>query len=242
MKRGNGSEAVQVHTKKKEEAILTNQFPLLNATGNAPAGSPTQMLPFSERMFLETRTVWLRGEVRDENSNEVMERIMFLSAKDPVSDIVFCINSPGGSVTAGSGIYDVMEAVPNDIVTVGLGMAASMGQFLLTAGTPGKRFAGKNLEILLHQPHGGAGGTFTDIKTQAELINRMKSRLAGVTANRTGKTLEQINEDGDRDHWFDADEGLEYGFVDHILTSMNDPYRIHETLGTQTKLTQKGSN
>lgn len=224
---------------KKEEVTLTNQNPLM---GTAPASPGMQMLPFSERMFVDTRTVWLRGEVRDENSNELMERIMFLSAKDPVADIILCINSPGGSVTAGSGIFDVMEAVPNDIVTVGIGMAASMGQFLLTAGTPGKRFATNNLELLLHQPHGGAGGTYGDIRTQAALILRMKDRLASVTAKRTGKTLEQVNIDGDRDHWYDAKESLEYGFVDHILTSMNEPYEISKTLGTNTKNQTKGSN
>ncbi len=113
-------------------------------------------------------------------------------------------------------IYDTMQFVPNDIVTVGIGMAASMGQFLLTAGTKGKRYITPNARVLLHQPYGGFGGTATDIQTQAQLILDMKKRLAEITAEATGKTVEQINADGDRDRWFTAQEALEYGFVDHI--------------------------
>ncbi|MGB1101618.1 MAG: ClpP family protease, partial [Pontimonas sp.] len=112
-----------------------------------------------------------------------------------------------------------MQFVPNDIVTVGIGMAASMGQLLLTAGTKGKRYITPNARVLLHQPHGGFGGTASDIQTQAHLINDMKKRLAQITADATGKTVEQIMEDGDRDRWFSADEALEYGFVDHIRAS-----------------------
>ena len=116
-------------------------------------------------------------------------------------------------------IYDTMQFVPNDIVTVGIGMAASMGQLLLTAGTKGKRYITPNARVLLHQPHGGFGGTASDIQTQAQLILDMKKRLAEITAAQTGKTVEQINADGDRDRWFNAQEALEYGFVDHIRES-----------------------
>ena len=113
-------------------------------------------------------------------------------------------------------IYDTMQYVPNDVVTVGIGMCASMGQFLLSAGAKGKRYATPNTRVLLHQPHGGFGGTASDIQTQAELITSMKKQLAAITAEATGKTLEQVMQDGDRDRWFTAQEALEYGFIDHI--------------------------
>jgi ATP-dependent Clp protease protease subunit len=119
-------------------------------------------------------------------------------------------------------IYDTMQFVPNDIVTVGIGMAASMGQLLLTSGTKGKRYITPNARVLLHQPHGGFGGTASDIQTQAQLINSMKQSLAEITASQTGKTVEQINADGDRDRWFTAPEALEYGFVDHVRSSASD--------------------
>jgi ATP-dependent Clp protease protease subunit len=119
-------------------------------------------------------------------------------------------------------IYDTMQFVPNDIVTVGIGMAASMGQLLLTAGTKGKRYITPNARVLLHQPHGGFGGTSSDIQTQAALILDMKKRLAEITAEQTGKSVEQINADGDRDRWFGAKEALEYGFVDHIRAHLTD--------------------
>jgi len=145
--------------------------------------------------------------------------MLLLSAEDPEADIYLYINSPGGSVTAGMAIYDTMQLIPNDVVTVVTGMAASMGQFLLTAGAMGKRYATPNARILMHQPLGGIGGTASDIRTQAELILDMKKRLAEITAERTGKSLETILKDNDRDNWFTAEEGLEYGFFDHIALS-----------------------
>jgi ATP-dependent Clp protease protease subunit len=148
--------------------------------------------------------------------------MLLLAAEDAKKDIYLYINSPGGSITAGMAIYDTMQFVPNDIVTVGIGMAASMGQLLLTSGTKGKRYITPNARVLLHQPHGGYGGTASDIQTQAELINSMKRRLAEITASQTGKTVEQINADGDRDRWFTAQEALEYGFVDHVRESASD--------------------
>jgi ATP-dependent Clp protease protease subunit len=172
--------------------------------------------------LLKSRIIWLGEDVRDDNANEIISQLLLLSAEDAEKDIYLYINSPGGSVTAGSAIYDAMHLIPNDVVTVGLGMAASMGQFLLTAGAPGKRFATPLLRVLMHQPHGGFGGSQTDIEIQAKLINDMKHQLASITAKNTGKTVEQINEDGDRDRWFTAEEALEYGFVDHILTQVND--------------------
>ncbi|WP_221584375.1 ATP-dependent Clp protease proteolytic subunit [Microbacterium sp. G2-8] len=172
--------------------------------------------------LLKDRIIWLGSEVRDENANEICAKILLLAAEDAKKDIYLYINSPGGSITAGMAIYDTMQFVPNDIVTVGIGMAASMGQLLLTSGTMGKRYITPNARVLLHQPHGGFGGTASDIQTQAELIVSMKNRLAEITARQTGKTVEQINADGDRDHWFTAEEALDYGFVDHIRESATD--------------------
>jgi ATP-dependent Clp protease protease subunit len=172
--------------------------------------------------LLKDRIIWLGSEVRDENANEIAAKLLLLAAEDAKKDIYLYVNSPGGSITAGMAIYDTMQFVPNDIVTVGIGMAASMGQLLLTAGTKGKRYITPNARVLLHQPHGGFGGTASDIQTQAQLILDMKKRLAEITAAQTGKTVAQINSDGDRDRWFNAQEALEYGFVDHIRESALD--------------------
>lgn len=168
-----------------------------------------------ERLQRE-RIIWLGSEVRDDMANEICAKILLLAAEDATKDIFLYINSPGGSITAGMAIYDTMQYVPNDIVTVGIGMCASMGQFLLSSGTKGKRYATPNTRVLLHQPHGGFGGTASDVQTQAELIMSMKRQLASITAAQTGKTVEQIERDGDRDRWFTAQEALEYGFIDHI--------------------------
>lgn len=171
--------------------------------------------------LLKDRIVWLGSEVRDENANEICAKILLLAAEDAEKDIFLYINSPGGSITAGMAIYDTMQYVPNDIVTVGIGMCASMGQFLLSSGAKGKRYATPNTRVLLHQPHGGFGGTASDIQTQAELIVSMKHQLASITAKQTGKTVEQVMKDGDRDRWFTAQEALEYGFIDHIQEFAN---------------------
>ena len=172
--------------------------------------------------LLQNRIIFLGSEVRDENANAICAQMLLLNAEEPDKDIYLYINSPGGSVDSGMAIYDTMQYVPNDIVTVGIGMAASMGQLLLTAGTKGKRYITPNARVLLHQPHGGFGGTSSDIQTQAQLILDMKKRLAEITAAQTGKSFEQVTEDGDRDRWFSAQEALEYGFVDHIRESAVD--------------------
>ena len=172
--------------------------------------------------LFEDRIIFLGVQVDDASADDVMAQLLVLESQDPDRDIVMYINSPGGSITAGMAIYDTMQFVPNDIVTVGIVMAASMGQLLLTAGTKGKRFITPNARVLLHQPHGGFGGTSSDIQTQAQLILDMKKRLAEITAAQTGKTVEQVNEDGDRDRWFTAQEALEYGFVDHIRETAID--------------------
>ena len=171
--------------------------------------------------LLKDRIIWVGDEVRDDMANEICAKILLLAAEDSEKDIFLYINSPGGSITAGMAIYDTMQYVPNDIVTVGIGMCASMGQFLLSSGTKGKRYATPNTRVLLHQPHGGFGGTASDIQTQAELIMSMKRQLASITASQTGKTVEQVMLDGDRDRWFTAKEALEYGFIDHIQEFAN---------------------
>ena len=172
--------------------------------------------------LLRERIIFLGSVVEDANSNAIAAQMLLLAAEDPEKDIYLYINSPGGSITAGMAIYDTMKFVSNDIVTVGIGMAASMGQFLLSSGTKGKRYITPNARVLLHQPHGGFGGTSSDIQTQAQLIMSMKNRLAEITAAQTGKSVEQINADGDRDRWFTAEEALEYGFVDHLRESALD--------------------
>ena len=169
--------------------------------------------------LLKERIIWLGGEVRDDNANAICAQLLLLAAEDPDRDIYLYINSPGGSVTAGMAIYDTMQYVKPDVVTVGMGLAASMGQFLLTAGAPGKRYITPHTRVLLHQPLGGAGGSATDIRINADLILGMKKELAQITASRTGKSVEQVEVDGDRDHWFTAQEALEYGFVDRVIDS-----------------------
>jgi ATP-dependent Clp protease, protease subunit len=166
--------------------------------------------------LLKERIIWLGSEVRDDNANLICSQLLLLSAEDPEKDIYLYINSPGGSVTAGMAIYDTMEFIPNDVVTVATGLAASMGQFLLSSGTKGKRYATPNARILMHQPSGGIGGTASDIKIQAELILHMKKVMAELTAEQTGQSVEKILKDNDRDKWFTAEEALEYGFFDKI--------------------------
>ena len=169
--------------------------------------------------LLKERMIWLGTEVRDENSNIICAQLMLLAAEDPDKDIFLYINSPGGSITAGMAIYDTMQYVKPDVVTVGLGMCASMGQFLLSSGARGKRFLTPHTRVLMHQPLGGAGGRASEIRTNADLILGMKDELSRITAANTGKSVEQIIEDSDRDHWFTATEALEYGFVDHIIAN-----------------------
>ena len=169
--------------------------------------------------LLRERIIFLAGEVRDDMANAICAQILLLAAEDSNKDIYLYVNSPGGSVTAGMAIYDTMQYVKNDIATVGMGIAASMGQFLLTAGAPGKRYATPNARILMHQPLGGIGGTATDIRIQAEQMAITKRTMAEINAKHTGQTLEKILIDSDRDNWFNAVDAKEYGFIDHIATS-----------------------
>lgn len=175
-----------------------------------------------DERLLRERIVWLEGEVRDENSNRIAKQLQVLAAEDPVKDITLYINSPGGSVTAGMVIYDTMQLIPNDVATISMGLAASMGQFLLCAGAKGKRYATPNTRIMMHQPLGGIGGTASDIKIQAEQMLLLKKRLAQLIADHSGQPLEQIEQDSDRDRWFTAAEAQAYGLIDHVYSTAAD--------------------
>lgn len=168
--------------------------------------------------LLKERIIFLGSDVRDDNANAICAQMLLLAAEDPDKDIWLYINSPGGSVTAGMAIFDTMQWVPNNVATVAMGMAASMGQFLLSAGTPGKRYATPHARVMMHQPSGGIGGTASDIKIQAEQMLHIKKQMAELIAQHTGQTLDQIERDSDRDRWFTAEEAKEYGFVDHVIT------------------------
>lgn len=170
--------------------------------------------------LLRDRIVFLGTEVNDTVANTICAQLLLLNAEDPAADIWLYVNSPGGSVTAGMGIYDTMQWVSNDVCTVALGFAASMGQFLLCAGTRGKRYALPHSRIVMHQPHGGFGGTESEIRVQAEQMLHTKKTMAELIARHTGQPLERIEEDSDRDRWFTAEEGREYGFVDHVVHTL----------------------
>jgi ATP-dependent Clp protease protease subunit len=187
-----------------------------------PEGQPSAINPVFNRLLGE-RIILLGAEVRDDNANEICAALLLLAAQAPDKDISLYINSPGGSVTAGMAIYDTMKFVNCDIVTVGMGMAASMGQFLLTSGTPGKRYALPHARIMMHQPSGGMGGSASDIKIQAEQMLLIKRQLAELTAEQTGQSVEQIEADSDRDRWFTADQAQQYGLIDRVMTRAELP-------------------
>jgi ATP-dependent Clp protease protease subunit len=167
--------------------------------------------------LLKNRIVFLGSEVTDTSANLVCAQLLLLAAEDADRDINLYINSPGGSVTAGLAVYDTMQLVPCDVSTTCMGLAASMGQFLLSAGAPGKRFTLPHSRILMHQPSAGFQGSAADIAIQAEQIIYMKRQLAERTAFHTGQPVEKIIEDSDRDRWFTAQEALAYGFVDRVI-------------------------
>ncbi len=168
--------------------------------------------------LLRERIIFLGSEVTDQVANRICAQLLLLAAEDPERDINLYINSPGGSVTAGMAIYDTMQFVSNDVVTIALGMAASMGQLLLCAGTKGKRYALPHARIMMHQPSGGIGGTAADVAIQAEQMLYTKRMFQERVAFHTGQTPEQIEIDSDRDRWFTAQEALEYGFIDKVIT------------------------
>ena len=167
--------------------------------------------------LLNDRIIFLSDEVNDATASLVVAQLLYLEAQDPDKDISFYINSPGGSVTAGMAIYDTMNFIKCDVSTVCIGMAASMGAFLLSAGAKGKRFALPNSEIMIHQPLGGAKGQATDIKIQAELILRTRDRLNAILAKNTGKSVEQVAIDTERDNYMTAEQALAYGLIDKVI-------------------------
>jgi ATP-dependent Clp protease protease subunit len=167
--------------------------------------------------LLRERIIFLGQPVDDAIANQICAQLLLLAAEDPRTDIGLYINSPGGSVTAGMAIYDTMQFIENDVATTALGLAASMGQFLLSAGTPGKRYALPHARVLMHQPSAGIGGTASDIAIQAEQYKLTKREMAELIAQQTGQSVEQIEKDSDRDRWFTARQALEYGFIDQVV-------------------------
>ena len=182
----------------------------------APQGAGLGLTDNVYSSLLANRIIFLGSEVRDENAYAICAQMLLLNAEDPHSDIYLYINSPGGSVDSGMAIFDTMQWISNDVATVAMGLAASMGQFLLSAGTPGKRYALPHSRIMMHQPSGGLGGTASDIRIQAEQSLHIKRTMAQLIAKHTGQTVEQIEADSDRDRWFTAEQALEYGFIDHV--------------------------
>ncbi|NDL58883.1 ATP-dependent Clp protease proteolytic subunit [Phytoactinopolyspora sp. XMNu-373] len=172
--------------------------------------------------LLRERIIFLGSEVRDQNANAICAQLLLLAAEDPSRDIHLYINSPGGSVWAGMAIYDTMQYIKPDVATFAMGFAASMGQFLLCAGAPGKRYALQHAKILMHQPSGGVGGTASDIMIHAESLLSTKREMARLIAQHTGRTTEEIERDSDRDRYFTADQAREYGFVDQVITSVSE--------------------
>jgi len=168
--------------------------------------------------LLRERIIFLGQPVDDTIANQICAQLLLLAAEDSTRDINLYINSPGGSVTAGMAIFDTMQFVDCDIATWSLGLAASMGQFLLSAGARGKRYALPHARILMHQPSAGIGGTASDIQIQAEQFKLTKVEMAELVAEHTGQTVEQVRADSERDRWFTAKEALEYGFVDHVVS------------------------
>jgi ATP-dependent Clp protease protease subunit len=193
-----------------------------------PFGPSAQMMPGGDRgadvyqRLLRERIVFLGTQVDDTSANLICAQLLLLAAEDPERDIHLYINSPGGSVTAGLAIYDTMQFVPCDVSTVCMGLAASMGQFLLCAGAPGKRFSLPHSRILMHQPSGQAQGQAADIAIQAEQIIYLKRMMAERIAMHTGQPIERIEADSDRDRWFTADEAKEYGFIDQVIERAAD--------------------
>lgn len=172
--------------------------------------------------LLKDRIIFLGGEVEDNMANTIVAQLLFLEAEDPDKDIYLYINSPGGVVTAGMAIYDTMQYIKPDVVTICLGQAASMGSLLLTAGAKGKRFALPNARIMIHQPMGGARGQSTDVQIQAKELLRIRQMLNEILAERTGKSLEEVEADTERDNFMSAEEAVAYGLIDKVVTRAQD--------------------
>ena len=203
------------------------QVPGLHTAATEPFARSSQPnnLGFDDSVYqrlLRERIIFLGSVVEDSIANALSAQMLLLAAEDPEKDIYLYINSPGGSVSAGMAIYDTMQYVPCDVATVAMGLAASMGQFLLCAGERGKRYALPHARIMMHQPSGGIGGTASDIKIQAEQMLYTKKKMAELIAEHTGQPLDAIESDSDRDRWFTAAEAKDYGFVDHVVSRARD--------------------
>jgi ATP-dependent Clp protease protease subunit len=172
--------------------------------------------------LLKSRIIMLGTDVNDDVANQVCAQLLYLDAEDETKDIWLYVNSPGGSVTAGMAIYDTMQFVGCDIATVCLGLAASMGQFLLCAGTPGKRYSLPNARIMMHQPSAGLRGQAADIAIQAEQLTYTKRRMAELIAHHTGQDVDQITQDSERDRWFTAEQAKVYGVIDHVIVKRGE--------------------
>lgn len=197
---------------------LTTPQPPRAADGDTPTTLFDGRL--AERL-LDQRIIFLGTQVDEVSANRICAQLLLLSAEDPRTDIVLCVNSPGGSVHAGLAVYDTMRLIPNDVATLALGFAASMGQFLLSVGAHGKRYALPNARIMMHQPSAGIGGTTADIEIQAENLEFTKRTIERLTAEHTGQSPETISRDGDRDRWFTAEQARDYGMVDRIVDSLD---------------------
>jgi ATP-dependent Clp protease protease subunit len=224
----------------RQDKEVLSMSPLI--TGWDPALSPraaesdTQLTRFDDHLateLLAQRIIFLGTQVDEVSANRICAQLLLLSARDPRTDISLCINSPGGLVTAGLAIYDTMRLIPNDVSTLAMGFAASMGQFLLTVGAKGKRYALPNARVMMHQPSAGIGGTTADVIIQAENHEFMKKVIERITAEHTGQSEETISRDGDRDRWFTAEQAREYGMVDRVVDSLDDvrPAGSHRKIG-----------
>lgn len=197
----------------------------LSTTPRMLSAAPPPAAAFDDHLsalLLHQRIVVLGQEVDDPVANRICAQLLLLSAEDPRRDISLYINSPGGSVSAGLAIMDTMRLIPNDVSTLAMGLAASMGQFLLTAGTPGKRHALPHARVLMHQGSAGIGGTAVDIEIQAQNLEHVRDTVLGLIAEHSGQSLATIATDSLRDRWFTAEEAQSYGLIDHVVTSLDD--------------------
>lgn len=215
-------------------ALITGWDPVMNPRAEEGDTPPTRFDDHLAAQLLTQRIIFLGTQVDEVSANRVCAQLLLLSAEDPKTDISLCINSPGGSVTAGLAIYDTMRLIPNDVSTLAMGFAASMGQFLLCVGTAKKRYALPNARIMMHQPSAGIGGTAADIAIQAENLEFTKKAIERITAEHTGQSEETISRDGDRDRWFTAVQAKEYGMVDRVgRCSGSDPRSRRSSRGTR---------
>lgn len=199
-----------------DPAMTNLHVPAVNLDGGAESQSNIFL------RLLKSRVIMLGSDVNDDVANQICAQLLFLEGEDPKSDVWLYINSPGGSITAGMAIYDTMQFISCDVATVCLGLAASMGQFLLTAGTAGKRYTLPNARIMMHQPLAGLRGQASDIAIQAEQLKFTKNRMAELTAFHSGQKIEQIQADSERDRWFTPAQAKEYGLVDKVIVKRGE--------------------